>query len=131
VALRLLDTNIVSFVVRKNPLLAICRKYFPGYSLAVSFQTVAELLEGATRAKWGPAKQARLEMTLNSYIILQSDDATCERWAEIRAARRAQPIGVADAWVAAIALAYGIELVTHNPADFRGVPGLTILTESP
>jgi predicted nucleic acid-binding protein len=131
VALRLLDTNIVSFVVRRNSLFIAYRKYFRGFTLAVSFQTVAELLEGAALASWGPAKRARLEMTLNSYIIFQSDDTVCEHWADIRAARRTQPIGVADAWIAATAIAFGLELVTHNPADFRGVPGLAILTEAP
>jgi predicted nucleic acid-binding protein len=38
---------------------------------------------------------------------------------------------VADAWVAATALAHGIELVTHNPVDFQGIPGLVVITEVP
>ncbi len=38
---------------------------------------------------------------------------------------------VADCWIAATALAFGLELVTHNPADFRGIPGLAVVTEAP
>jgi predicted nucleic acid-binding protein len=38
---------------------------------------------------------------------------------------------VADAWVAATALAYGLELVTHNPADFAGIPNLVVVSEVP
>jgi predicted nucleic acid-binding protein len=49
----------------------------------------------------------------------------------VRAVRKPRPIGVADAWIAATALAHGIELVTHNPADFAGIPGLTVVTEAP
>lgn len=45
--------------------------------------------------------------------------------------RRAQPMPVADCWIAATALAFGLELVTHNPADFRGIPGLAVVTEAP
>jgi tRNA(fMet)-specific endonuclease VapC len=39
------------------------------------------------------------------------------------------PMGVADAWIAATALALGCPLVTHNATDFQGVPGLPIITE--
>jgi predicted nucleic acid-binding protein len=63
--------------------------------------------------------------------VLQSTPAVCARWAGARVARRRQPIGVADAWIAATALAHGLELVTHNPSDFRGVPGLAVITEAP
>jgi tRNA(fMet)-specific endonuclease VapC len=45
------------------------------------------------------------------------------------AARRAgRPIGPADAWIAATALRYGVPLVTHNPSDYTGVPGLSVLS---
>jgi len=64
-------------------------------------------------------------------VVLHSDDHLCELWAAVRFHRRAQPIGLADAWIAATALAYGLELVTHNPADFAGIPGLTVITEAP
>jgi predicted nucleic acid-binding protein len=32
---------------------------------------------------------------------------------------------------AATALAYGLELVTHNPTDFANIPGLVVITEAP
>ena len=130
-AVRLLDTNIVSYVMKAHPLAAAYQPHLTGHVLEVSFQTVAELLEGAALAGWGPAKLATLTSTLQSLLVLHSDQAVCERWAEVRAARRAQPIGVADAWIAATALAHGIELVTHNPTDFQGIPGLLVITEAP
>jgi len=62
---------------------------------------------------------------------LHSDAAICKKGAEFRAIRRAQPIGVADAWIAATALANDLELVTHNPDDFQNIPGLKVITEAP
>lgn len=63
--------------------------------------------------------------------VLHSDETVCQEWAAIRAVRRAQPIPVADCWIAATALAFGLELVTHNPADFQGIQGLAVITEAP
>ena len=114
-----------------HPLLAAYQPHFAGFDLAISFQTLAELLEGGTLAGWGDARWAELNATLATLISFQSDEATCLRWAEIRAARRRQPMPVADCWIAATALTFDIELVTHNPADFANIPGLVIITEMP
>ena len=64
-------------------------------------------------------------------MMLDATKPVTERWAEVWHARRAQPIGVADCWIAATALAHNLELVTHNPTDFANVPGLTIITAAP
>jgi tRNA(fMet)-specific endonuclease VapC len=72
-----------------------------------------------------------LTTLLTTFVLLDGTPDVAARWAEVRAVRRAQPIGVADCWIAATALAYGLELVTHNPADFQGIPGLAIITEVP
>jgi len=131
VAVRLLDTNIVSFVLKGHSLAAGYQQHLAGYTLAISFMTLAEMREGAILAGWGKRRLARLETTLNQLLILHSDEAICQKWAEVRAIRRAQTIGVADAWIAATALANGLELVTHNPADFQNIPGLKVITEAP
>lgn len=130
-AVRLLDTNIVSYELKSHSLAAAYQPHLAGYVQAVSFQTVGELLEGALAANWGPARRARLEAKLATYMILESTRGICDRWAEVRVARRPQPIAVSDAWIAATALAYGLELVTHNPADFQHIPGLIVITEAP
>jgi predicted nucleic acid-binding protein len=131
VAFRLLDTNIVSFIMKSHPLLAAYQPHIAGYDWAVSFQTVAELVAGGALAGWGNARWAALDATLATLTVLHSDQTVCERWAEVYVARRAQPIGLADCWIAATALAHGLELVTHNPADFAGIPGLVVITEAP
>ena len=128
---RLLDTNIVSYILNGHTLAVTYQPHLTRYGWAVSFQTLAELVYGGARAGWGNARWAALDALLTPMTVLHSNPSVCEEWASIRLARRSRPIPVADCWIAATALAYGLELVTHNPADFRGIPGLTIITESP
>jgi tRNA(fMet)-specific endonuclease VapC len=130
-AVRLLDTNIVSFLIKSHPLAAAYRPHISGHILAVSFQTVAELLEWALHANWGPGKKSRLTKTISGFLVYDSNDVICRHWSEVRNARRRRPIDCADAWIAATALAYDFELITHNPTDFQGIPGLVIITEAP
>ncbi len=128
---RVVDTNIVSYIVKRHPLAGVYRPHIAGYDLMVSFQTLAELTEWGIAAGWGQAKWDELNAVLATITVTHSNDAIVFRWAEVRLARRSQPIDVADCWIAATALTYGLELVTHNPADFAGIPGLTVIREAP
>ena len=127
---RVLDTNVVSFLMKQKPLRKLYRRHLVGHRPVVSFMTVAELLEGADRAHWGSDKRQELERTLNSFLLVHSIRQLCEIWAQVRTERRRQPIATDDAWIAATALAYECPLVTHNPEDFRGISGLTIISEA-
>ena len=129
-ALRLMDTNVASFMLKGHSLAQKYRRHLQGHQLALSFMTVAELYEWAFHARWGKGRFARLEVLLNGLDIIASS-ADLERcWGAVRFERRRQPIGVADAWIAASALVHGYELVTDNAADFNGIRGLTIITEA-
>jgi tRNA(fMet)-specific endonuclease VapC len=130
-AVRLLDTNIVSYIIKGHTLATRYQPHLVGHTLAVCAMTVAELRQWSLFHGWGPAKIATLDSILAIYLILNADRAVAEQWAAVRYARRAQPISVDDAWIAATALAYQIELVTHNARDFQNIPGLTIITEGP
>lgn len=130
-AYRLLDTNIVSYMLNRHSLAVVYLPHIAGYDLAISFQTLGELLEGGALANWGPVRWAELQALLTTLTVLDGTPDVAAQWAEIRAARRAQPIGAADCWIAATALAHGLELVTHNPADFANIPGLVVITEAP
>jgi tRNA(fMet)-specific endonuclease VapC len=57
-----------------------------------------------------------------------NDDRAAEQYGPIRAdlASRGLLIGPNDLMIAAIALANGCTLVTHNTAEFSRVPGLTL-----
>jgi tRNA(fMet)-specific endonuclease VapC len=93
--------------------------------------TVAELYEGGVQANWGARRWAALRALMSQMLVLQSSEALCHEFANVRAQRRTQPIAVADAWIAAAALAHGVDLVTHNPGDFQGIAGLSVITEAP
>jgi tRNA(fMet)-specific endonuclease VapC len=56
------------------------------------------------------------------------DDPAAERAGEVRAhlAADGQLIGPNDLFIAGIALARGMTLVTHNTKEFSRVPGLAI-----
>ena len=125
----LLDTNLVSYRMKQHPLATRYLPHLLGHELAISFMTVAELLEGAFRANWSPTKLQWLKEELQPYRIVQSSPQICRHWGQIRALRFRQPISVADAWIAATARAKRWPLVTHNPGDFHDIPELRIITE--
>jgi tRNA(fMet)-specific endonuclease VapC len=127
----LLDTNIVSYLLRGHTLAEAYRPILSGNILAISFMTIAELYEGAGRAGWGAPRLASLEAALRSYVVIPFNIDICRQWANVRVARKSQPIAVDDAWIAATALTHGIALVTHNPADFLNIPGLSVMTLRP
>lgn len=59
------------------------------------------------------------------YALLPYSRRLCTVWAEVTVAARSHGcrIECADAWIAATALRSGVPLVTHNAADYQGVPG--------
>ena len=126
----LLDTNIISYLIRSDPLAQLYRPHLINHSLAISFMTLAELFEGAYRGGWGVEKRRSIEQIQSSLIVIPWDARLCSRWGEVRWGRRRQPISAEDAWIAATALEYDCPLVTHNSRDFRGIPGLTVITEN-
>ncbi|MBW1872729.1 MAG: PIN domain-containing protein [Deltaproteobacteria bacterium] len=123
-----MDTNLVSYRMKKHPLAKRYDQLLKKQKLAVSFMTVAEMYEGAYRASWGVNKMGNLESALGSYAVIESSPAICRRWGELRSERRHRPIATDDAWIAATALANGWPLATHNARDFEGISGLKLIT---
>jgi predicted nucleic acid-binding protein len=65
---------------------------------------------------------------LSRFEILAMDEATAGQYARITAKlrRENQLIGTNDLWIAAAAMAHGLELVTNNTAHFGRVAGLSL-----
>jgi tRNA(fMet)-specific endonuclease VapC len=126
----LLDTNIVSFVLKGDSRAVSYAPHLQGRRLAISFMTVAELFQWAAIRNWEARRTSQLEASLQSYTVLPFDIALCRLWGEVRAKCRAagRPISPQDAWVAATALHHHLPLVTHNPSDFEVIEGLEIIT---
>ena len=127
----LLDTNIVSFILKGDSRASDYEPHLKDQQLAISFMTVAELYQWAAVRKWGEHRRDQLTQTLKAdYTVLSFDVRLCQIWGEIRAGRQSigKPISSQDAWVAATASHYDIPLVTHNPKDFIDIARLKIIT---
>ena len=130
--MRLLDTNIVSFMVKNDSRYLLYEQHTVGWDLAISFMTRGELFEWPLHAKWSEKRTRSMERFIDAnFIVLHSDEDMCRHFAYVRHQRRAQPIPNDDAWIAATALRFGLELVTHNPKDFQGIRGLRVISECP
>jgi tRNA(fMet)-specific endonuclease VapC len=126
------DTDVVSFLFKDDTRATLYQPHLSGRLLVISFMTLAELDLWALARRWGPSRRTALEAHLASFTVFPYDRDLCRWWAEVsdEARRSGRPIQSSDAWIAATAMLYGIPLVTHNPSDFAGVTGLSIITES-
>ena len=122
------DTCVVSFIMRADPRVELYRSHLRDQTLAISFMTVAEMYEGAYRANWGQKKIRRLETTLRKYLVIPYDNEMAREWARIRVERRQKKIAPKDAWIAATARRHGCALVTHD-RDFEGIQDLVVISE--
>jgi predicted nucleic acid-binding protein len=125
------DTDVASFLFKKDTRAALYAPHLAGHMLAVSFQTLAELELWALSAGWGARRRQQLGHHLRRYVVQDSSPALCRRWAEVLddARRRGRPVATADAWVAATALFLDVPLVTNNGSHFSSIPGLTVISE--
>ena len=125
----LLDTNVWIAVLRDPvvPLADRFRNLLPENIQTCSI-VVSELRHGCLRSARASANRAAVDALLAPFASLPFDDAAAEQFAEIRFSleQSGQMIGPYDAQIAAIALANGCTLVTHNTAEFSRVPGLTL-----
>lgn len=123
----LLDTNTVSYLVRRHP--AVCAKLLavPMAEVGISAITEAEI-------RYGLAKQPghKLHSVISELLlrveVLAWDGAAAACYGELRAAleRAGTPLGNLDVLIAAHALAVGAVLVSNDQA-FRRVPGLQVV----
>jgi hypothetical protein len=131
-----LDTNVVSEIMRALPntaVLAWLDAQEPG-DLWLTAVVAAELMSGVAHLPDGARKQqlahsvaAMLEQDFAGQV-LAFDLAAASVYADLVAqrARSGQPIGMADAQIAAICLVHQAPLVTRNLKDFGGL-GLTLI----
>jgi predicted nucleic acid-binding protein len=132
------DTMVVSALVnagRDPDAVARYRSVIDGRSVVVSFVTVTELRFGAIKAGWGEIRRRSLERVLARLVVVQPDDDLMRTCAELRAACLAvghalgQKIHEADRWIAATAIALGVELISVD-AVFENVTGLAVQAPS-
>jgi tRNA(fMet)-specific endonuclease VapC len=127
----IIDTNIVSYIMKGRPEAQAYIPHLTGKLVAVSFITVGELYFGAEKDNWGPKKRLQLETMLKNFIVIPYDHKIAKIYGFVMAERRriGRQISCCDAWVASCALRHNIPLVTHNARDFELIPKLQLITE--
>jgi len=127
----ILDTNIVSYLMRGGREAEAYARLVQGKLLAIAFVTVGELYFGAENRNWGETKRKKLETTLRNFVVIPYDHEIARCYGRLVAERKrnGKPIAPNDAWIAACTVRHGVPLVTHNVRDFEGISGLTVVTE--
>lgn len=126
----ILDTNIVSYIMKGGPMAQMYGPLVQGQLLFISFVTVGELYFGAEKGNWGESKRKKLETTLRNFIVIPYDNEVARCYGRLVAERRksGKVISPNDAWIAACAVRHSMVLVTHNAKDFKDVTGLKVVT---
>ena len=129
----LLDTNIVSETVRRNPNKAVIAwlDQLPGEALYVSVLTLGEIRKGI-EALADRRRRERLRLWLEHELtawfegrVLSIDLAVADRWGRLLA-EVGRPVPTIDSLLAATALHHELRLVTRNSGDFE-YPGLEVI----
>ena len=123
----MLDTNICVYAMTRAKGFA---PRLPLRDCGISVVVLGELEWGVQRSTRVAENRATLEHWLAAVEIVEMDIEVARRYGRIRAvlAAAGQPIGPDDLWIAAHALALDLPLITHDIAEFRRVPELSIDT---
>lgn len=125
----LLDTNTcVQYLRGKNVLVRQRLAACPPHEIRLCSVVLSELYVGALRSAQPARNRADVDQFAAPFISFPFDGAAADVYARIRHHLESlgTPIGPYDMQIAAIALANGCTLVTHNTAEFSRVPGLVL-----
>jgi tRNA(fMet)-specific endonuclease VapC len=125
----LLDTNVLSEVIRKDPNRGLLQRLraVAARDVVTSAVCVAELRHGAARVAHGARLWERIAREILSRVdILPLGEAEALRAGDLLATleARGEPIGIEDVWIGATALEHRLTVVTRNLKHFRRIPGL-------
>jgi tRNA(fMet)-specific endonuclease VapC len=125
----LLDTNIVSYWMRGDQqILSRLADYQPR-DLSISTITLAEILYGIEKS---PVKKKerrkKIDAICSQLDVIDFDKTAAHQYGIIRAQleKNGIPISERDLQIAAIALAGGFGVVTHNTKGFKRIQGLLV-----
>ena len=125
-----LDTNVVSYIHRNDPIAQRYLERMVGRYAIISFQTYEELRYGALIGNWG---QGRIERLLHhvfaNYDVIGCSERLVIACAQLRAdsRRRGRRLDTTDAWIAATAFLLNCPLLSHD-RDFGGLSGLEVVS---
>ena len=130
----LLDTSVASLLhpKKKNDILrAKYESHMRGQTLALCFQTVAELWDWAEANKWGEKSRQGLEAFIRRFLVIPYDYELAKVWARVMESARSdgRRFESGDCWIAATAVHRELPLLAHD-RDFanRSISGLKVVS---
>jgi tRNA(fMet)-specific endonuclease VapC len=122
-----LDTNTVSYYMRRQGAVVEHLQSLPPQQIVLPALVVFEVIFGLRRAGRQGSAEA-FDILLEATKLLDFDREAAEHAADIRVhlESRGTPIGLADLLIAATARRHGCTLVTHNTREFERVPDLLL-----
>ncbi|MGA9665385.1 MAG: type II toxin-antitoxin system VapC family toxin [Gallionella sp.] len=129
----LLDTNVISELVRPKPAKAVLAWFenIPSEALHISVLALGEIRKGVEQLPDGPRRE-KLRLWLEHELIdwfgariLPVDIPVADRWGRL-IAQMGRPAPSIDSLLAATALHHELRLVTRNQKDFV-YPGLEVV----
>jgi predicted nucleic acid-binding protein len=129
----LLDTNVISELVRPKPAKAVLAWFdnIPSEALHISVLTLGEIRKGVEQMP-DSARREKLRLWLEHDLagwfetrVLPIDNQVADRWGRL-IAQMARPVPSIDSLLAATALHHELRLVTRNQKDFD-YPGLEVI----
>ena len=123
----MLDTNIVSELIRNPAGPAAQRARAAGSAVCVSIIVAAELRYGCVK-KGSPRLSSKVKEFLSKVPVLPFDMPADSEYGSLRAELEAvgRPIGPNDLLIAAHACALGATVVTANVSEFQRIRGLSV-----
>jgi tRNA(fMet)-specific endonuclease VapC len=121
-----LDTNTCIYALKRQGRVADHLREHSPDEIGATIITLAELWFGARKSARHEATRREIDAFLEPLGVLPFDRAAAEAYAQLRFTleRDGRPIGERDLFIASIAFARGLTVVTHNLSEFGRVPGL-------
>lgn len=123
------DTNVVSYIYRNDPIARPYLDLMDGYRAVISFQTYEEVLFGVLVNNWGYRRREQIiQYVDDTYDVIESNLHMIAICAELRAESRrlGRELSAADGWIAATAVLLNCPLLSHD-RDFGDLPGLEVV----
>jgi predicted nucleic acid-binding protein len=124
----LLDTNICVYWLKGNEHIEQKILSVGIDTISLSFVNLSELYYGAYKSQRVEANLALIQRLTDQLSIIESDEAICEMFGELKAnlERAGAIIDDADLFIAASAKVHGLTLVTNNIRHFKRIKGLKL-----
>jgi tRNA(fMet)-specific endonuclease VapC len=130
----LLDTTVASLLHPKKKGTELRQKYekhMKDQTLALSFQSVAELWQWAEANRWGEKARQELDAFVRRFLVIPYDYELAQVWARVmeQSKNEGRRFEAGDCWIAATAVHRNIPLLSHD-RDFanRRIAGFNVIT---